>query len=198
LAGDDRIYDVVLRENGAIRVDDLQGLIDASIALAWQPLPRGPRVAVVSASGGACSVIADNCAREGLVLPRFSEVTIEKLRQVVPPFGVADNPVDVTMEVTTRPEMIGDAAAIVLDEPDVDALIVMLTTNAGAPALEVARGVTAVAAGSDKPIIVVRVGADFLAPDSIAHYRRHRIPVFPMPERAVNALAIMARVGARR
>jgi acetate---CoA ligase (ADP-forming) len=193
LAGDDALYDAVFRANGVIRIRDLQLLVDASVALSWQPLPAGPRVAVVSASGGVCSVTADECARLGLELPLFSDETVEQIARIIPAFGKSQNPIDVTAGVGNRPSMIPDIVRLVLEEPTVDSVLVMLTTNAGPAALEMARGISEVAYGSKKPVIVSRVGADALAPDAVEHYQAHRIPLFPMPERAVQALSVMVR-----
>ena len=195
LAGDDRVYAAVFRRYGVVRVHDLQALIDAAVALSWQPPPRGNRVAVISASGGACSVIADECARYGLELPLLPARTVEEIARIIPPFGVAQNPIDVTMQITANPGMIGQAAELLLREDDVDALIVMLTTNAGAAALEVAKGVVGAARGSDKPVLVARVGAEFLAPESVAYYQEQQIPLFPMPDRVVKALKALVDAG---
>jgi acyl-CoA synthetase (NDP forming) len=198
LAGDDAVYDAAFRSAGVVRVHDLQSLVDAAVALAWQPLPRGPRIGVVSASGGACSVIADECARHGLALPALAAETERRVRAIIPPFGTSANPVDVTMEITVNPGMVGQVAALLLAEETIDAVIVMMTTNADPPALDVARGVAQAAAGSDKPVVVARTGAEFLAPDSIAFYQQVRIPLFPMPDRAVRAIRALAEYGTRR
>ncbi|MFN8511968.1 MAG: acetate--CoA ligase family protein [Chloroflexia bacterium] len=198
LAGDDAVYDAAFRATGVVRVHDLQSLVDAAVALAWQPLPRGPRIGVVSASGGACSVIADECARHGLELPALLEETERRVREIIPPFGASKNPIDVTMQITVKPGMVGQVAALLLAEEQIDAVLVMMTTNADPPALEVARGVAAAAAGSDKPVVVARTGAEFLAPDSIAFYQEARIPLFPMPDRAVRAIKAMVDYGTRR
>ncbi|MDP8925077.1 MAG: acetate--CoA ligase family protein [Chloroflexota bacterium] len=195
LAGDDRVYDAAFRQSGVVCVHDLQALIDAALALAWQPLPRGNRIAVISASGGACSVIADECARYGLDLPLLPEPTVERIAEIIPPFGVAQNPIDVTMQITANPGMIGQAAELILREEGVDALIVMLTTNAGAAALEVAKGVVRAARSSDKPVLVARVGAEFLAPESVAYYQEQQIPLFPMPDRVVKVLNALVDAG---
>jgi acyl-CoA synthetase (NDP forming) len=194
LAGDNRVYAAAFRACGIARVDNLQALVDAAVALAWQPLPRGRRVGVISASGGACSVIADECARHGLELPLLPAGTVARIAQIVPPFGVSQNPVDVTIEITRNPGMIGQVAEIMLAEQTVDALVVLMTTNADPPALEVARGVARAAGGSDKPVLLARVGAEFLAPASIAYYRDARIPLVPMPDRVVRALRAMVDV----
>ena len=195
LAGDDAVYDAVFRANGVVRVHDLQALVDAAVALAWQPLPRGRRVGVISASGGACGVIADECARHGLELPLLPSETVARIAEVVPPFGVSQNPIDVTMQITADPSMVGRVAEIVLAEDIVDALIVLMTTNADPPALTVAEGVVRAAGATTKPVLVARVGAEFLAPASVAYYGENRIPLFPMPDRAVKALRVMVEAG---
>jgi acyl-CoA synthetase (NDP forming) len=191
LAGDDRIYDAAFRATGVARVHDLQALVDASIALAWQPRPRGRRVGVISASGGACSVIADECARHGLEIPLLEPATVARIAGIIPPFGTSQNPVDVTVEVTRNPEMIGQVTEILLAEATIDAVVVLLTTNADPPALAVAQAVAQAVAGTDKPVLVTRVGAEFLAPASVAFYREARMPLFSMPDRAVKALRAM-------
>ncbi|HUZ01522.1 MAG TPA: acetate--CoA ligase family protein [Thermomicrobiaceae bacterium] len=197
LAGDDAVYDAFFRAHGVIRVHDLQGLVDAALALAWQPAPRGPRIGVVSASGGACSVVADECARHGLELPALSDDARQRIQAVIPPFGVSQNPVDVTMQITVNPGMVGQVAEVMLGEDTVDALLVLMTTNADPPALEVAKGVVRAASSATKPVIVVRVGAESLAPESVPYYRASRVPLFPMPDRAVRALRAMVAYGSR-
>jgi acetate---CoA ligase (ADP-forming) len=188
MAGDAVVYDAALRQLGMARSPTLQGLVDTAAALVWQPAPQGRRVGVVSASGGACSVIADLAHDAGFVLPRLSELERAQIERIVPAYASTDNPIDVTMEVTTRPTMVADVAEVLVTSPSLDAVVILLTTNADPPAKVVADGVARINASSDKPILVVRVGADFLAPQALEIYRRNRIPVFPMPERAMAAL----------
>lgn len=188
IAGDDSVYGAAFKAFGVVRVPDLQTLMDAAGAFGQLPLPAGRRIGVVSASGGACSVVADECARRNLDMAELSPETVTAISDVIPMFGVPTNPVDVTMEVTVRPAMLGRVAELVLRDPAVDALLVMLTTNADPPAVQVAEGVIAAARSARKPVIVARLGAEFLAPVSLAMYREARIPVFAMPERAVQVL----------
>jgi acyl-CoA synthetase (NDP forming) len=196
LAGDDRMYAAAFQACGVARVHDLQALVDAAIALAWQPRPRGRRVGVISASGGACSVIADECARHGLEVPLLADATLAQIRAIIPPFGAAQNPVDVTVEVTRNPEMIGQVTELLLADEGIDAVVVLMTTNADPPALTVAQGVVRAVKGATKPVIVTRVGAEFLAPASVALYQESRLPLYPMPDRAVKALRAMVEIGA--
>jgi acyl-CoA synthetase (NDP forming) len=136
-------------------------------------------------------VIADECARHGLEIPLLEPATVARIAGIIPPFGTSQNPVDVTVEVTRNPEMIGQVTEILLAEATIDAVVVLLTTNADPPALAVAQAVAQAVAGTDKPVLVTRVGAEFLAPASVAFYREARMPLFSMPDRAVKALRAM-------
>jgi acyl-CoA synthetase (NDP forming) len=191
LAGDDRLYEAMFQSLGVVRTHDLEALLDAAIALSWQPLPRGNRVAVVSTSGGACSIAADACDRAGLDLPSFSEATRDAVRAVIPPFGASGNPVDVTLGASTHPNLVGDVVAAIKDDPDIDAVLVVLSSNVREPALQMARHLGQLQESLSKPIVVARVAADSLASAALAHYRTNRIPVYPTPERAVSALAAL-------
>ena len=139
-------------------------------------------------------MIADECARHGLELPVLDHATVEQIAALIPPFAVSQNPVDVTIEITRNPAMIGQVAEILLPHEAVDALIVLMTTTAAPPALEVAKGVVRAADASDKPVLLARVGAEFLAPASIDYYREARIPLVPMPDRVVKALRALVDV----
>jgi acyl-CoA synthetase (NDP forming) len=118
--------------------------------------------------------------------------TVRQVAAVIPPFGVSSNPIDVTMEVTVRPGMMAELAGLLLEDAGVDALLIVLTTNADPPAFGVAQGLVELVATAAKPIVVARVGAETLAPRSMALYREAGVPVFPMPDRAVRVLRAVA------
>jgi acyl-CoA synthetase (NDP forming) len=198
LAGEGAVYDAFLDSLGVARVGDLQALLDASLTFAWQPASRGRRVGVISASGGACSVIADECERAGLLLPSWPTELRQRIERAIPEYGSADNPVDVTMDVTVRPEMMDEVAEAVLTSDAVDMVVVVLTTSADPPAIDVAKAVISAAQASPKPVVVARVGADDLAPQSLRLYQEARVPVFPMPDRAVKAVKALADLAANR
>lgn len=197
LAGDDAVYRAAFRELGVVQVDTLQALIDAAVTLDWQPAPRGRRVGVVSGSGGACSVVADECERVGLELPPLSPGTRERVAAAIPVFGRAENPVDVTMQINVNPVMAGEVTQALLDDDAIDAVLVMMTSNADPMAIDVARGVIAAANSSSKPVVVARMGAEELAPRSLELYKEARVPVFPMPDRALTSLAVAYRCTGR-
>jgi len=192
LAGDDAVYDAIFQAWGVVRVPDLQSLADAALAASWQPLPEGRRIAVISTSGGACSVVADECERLGLEIPLLSPARIEQVASLLPAFASAQNPVDVTMEATRRPELMAQVLDVLLQDSTVDAALMMLTTNADPPAYQAAKAIVEVAARYNKPVIVARTGAEFLAPKALQWYQHNQLPVFPMPDRAVRTLQLLA------
>jgi acetate---CoA ligase (ADP-forming) len=160
LVGDDAVVDAVFRQNGVIRVDSLEDLIITSGLLAGTgPLP-GSRFGFVTASGGASEIIADRAEDEGIEIPEFSPETVERLRQVLPPFAATQNPVDVTGYVLVNRELTRSALAAVHDDPSLDALVLVSDLPRSAPAdprpvVEMYQQTSEVLRRSAKPIIVM-------------------------------------------
>ena len=94
LAGSDLVAEAALKQCGVIRVDEVVELVDVSLALLGQPLPRGRRVGVLSTGGGGAVMAADALMREGLELPRLSPATVEKLNTVYSRRWSHGNPID--------------------------------------------------------------------------------------------------------
>lgn len=125
LAGSDAVFDAVLREGGALRVPSLELLLDLGHALAVLGpgrLPAGPRVAVLTASGGFGVLLADAASAQGLVLPALSATTQDRILTAVPLASPA-NPVDMTAQVSSRPEVLAQVLAAVAADPGCDAIL---------------------------------------------------------------------------
>ena len=136
-------------------------------------------------------MVADECASYGLEIPPLPSDVLQAISAVVPPFGAPENPVDVTMQYTAQPEMFTQVLQLVMDSPNIDMLLLALTTNADPPAIKVAETVVALT-NTEKPVIVSRMGAEALAPRGLAVYREAGIPLFPTAERGVRTLAALA------
>jgi acyl-CoA synthetase (NDP forming) len=94
LAGSDVICEAAFKQSGVIRVEEAGELIEVALVLLGQPLPRGRRVGVLSAGGGAAVIAADALMRQHLELPQLSPDTIEKLNSLLPPRWSHVNPVE--------------------------------------------------------------------------------------------------------
>src|SRR3546814_120964 len=106
LAGEDRVYDSVFRSHGVYRAQSTEELLDvAAAALATPNLLKGPRLGVVTISGGMGAQIADAAADAGLTLPTPSADVQARLRALCPP-GSPLNPVDITAQLSTDPHLL--------------------------------------------------------------------------------------------
>lgn len=138
LAGDDAVVDAAFRQFGVIRTTSLEQLLITSGLLASGQVPHGRRVGVVTASGGACDIIADRSTDEGVEIVEFAATTTAKLKAVLPPFAVAHNPLDVTgvvlAERGSAQSALGDVALeAVVDDPGIDFVFNMLALPAAEP-----------------------------------------------------------------
>ena len=94
LVGSDRTFDAVLRQYGAIRVDDSSAWIEHLVAFGADRRPRGTRIGAITASGGEGEHVADVAERVGLPLAEPSPALADRLRARFPNFGHITNPVD--------------------------------------------------------------------------------------------------------
>jgi acetate---CoA ligase (ADP-forming) len=160
LVGDDAVVDAVFRQNGVIRVDSLEDLIiTAGLLAVTGPLP-GARFGFITASGGASEIIADRAEDEGIEIPEFAPETVERLRQVVPPFAAIQNPVDVTGYILINRDLLRNALRAVQDDPSLDALVLVSDLPRVEPpdpalVVEMYQETTAVLRDSPKPVIVM-------------------------------------------
>ncbi|HEX6075510.1 MAG TPA: acetate--CoA ligase family protein [Micromonosporaceae bacterium] len=191
LATEDRVVDATLRQLGIVRVSDVDELLDVGDAFESPYRPAGPRVAVVTTSGGSGILAADAIAQHGLVLGQLAYATREALRAVVPAYGAVDNPVDVTASVMRDPTLVERALRVVADDAQVDLLVVCFCVLTGDDAATVVAALGRVAAETGKPVLVARTGADHLAPGAAVSLRAAGIPVYPTPARAVRAAAAL-------
>jgi acetate---CoA ligase (ADP-forming) len=189
LASSDAAADALFRQAGVLRARTLSDFLDAALILSAQPLPLGPRVAVVTNGGGLGILFADACSAEGLELPEPSPATREQLRAAAPAEGSFGNPVD----------LLGSASAStfakvlppLLADPAFDAVCVLFARPAFTTAVDVERALDeAVAeAGGHKPVVAVLLSGE---QDGAAEPLQ-RITTFGSPEAAARALGMAAR-----
>lgn len=125
LACSDAAFDAVLRKGGAIRVPSIEQLLEVGHALSVvgpAHVPGGNRVAVLTASGGFGVLLADAASAQGLALPKLAAHTQERILSVVP-FASPSNPVDMTAQVSSRPEVLAQMLDAVARDASCDALI---------------------------------------------------------------------------
>jgi acyl-CoA synthetase (NDP forming) len=100
LSGSDEISDAAFKQSGVIRVEEVGDLVDVSLVLLGQPLPKGNRVAVLTVGGGLGVVAADSLKKHGLEVPPLSPVTMDKLNSVLSNRWSRGNPVDTSGDIS--------------------------------------------------------------------------------------------------
>jgi acyl-CoA synthetase (NDP forming) len=181
LAGNDRVYDAVLRQAGVIRARHLNEMLEFAKALQMLPTPQGENVLIVTGAGGSGVLLSDACVDYGLRLMSMPADLDQAFRQFIPPFGAAGNPVDITGG--EPPETYRKTINLALHEPRVHALILgywhtiitppMVFANLLVEVVEEARR-----QGIDKPIVASLVG-DVAVEVAARHLQDHRILAYP-------------------
>jgi acetyl coenzyme A synthetase (ADP forming)-like protein len=96
LAGNDKIYDDVLRQCGVIRAKSLNDMLQFARGLQVLPTPKGENIVIITGAGGSGVLLSDACVDNGLSLMKMPPDMDAAFRKFIPPFGAAGNPVDIT------------------------------------------------------------------------------------------------------
>lgn len=124
LAGEDRVADAVLRQVGAVRVGSLEELLETCAVLDRHGWPEGRRTAVITTSGGSCSLVSDLAADTALDLADFAPETKGRLAELLPDFGTPQNPLDTTGVIVNQPALLAACVDAVVAENSYDAFLV--------------------------------------------------------------------------
>jgi acetyl coenzyme A synthetase (ADP forming)-like protein len=181
LAGNDRIYDGVLRQAGVIRARHLNEMLEFAKALQMLPTPRGENVLIVTGAGGSGVLLSDACVDHGLKLMPMPPDLDQAFRQFIPPFGAAGNPVDITGG--EPPETYRKTIHLALSEPRVHALILGYWHTIITPPMVFAELLAEVVEearrqGIDKPVVASLVG-DVAVEEAGRFLQDHRILAYP-------------------
>ena len=188
LAVDDVAVDALFRQAGVIRVNTIEEMFGVAHVLAYQPLPRGNRVAILTNAGGPGILAVDACASCGLNVIPLPEPTRQKLRQFLPEEASVANPVDMIGSATA--EQYRQALSIILDTPEVDAVILIYIPPLVTRPEEVAAAVreATLSRQGQKPVVACFMMSQG-SPLNLQLDTNRYIPSFTFPENAVQALA---------
>lgn len=190
LAGSEAAYDAAFQRSGVIRARTVQELFDFAVAFARQPLPERQGVAILTNAGGPAIMATDACERLGVALASLEAETIAALHASLPPAAALYNPVDVLGDAGAA--RYRGAARLLAADPNVGALLVMLTPQAMTETVETAAVVAEIAAESGKTTLACFMGEKQVRPAWRA-LAASGVPNYAFPERAVAALGAMER-----
>jgi acetyltransferase len=158
LVGSDAVFDAICRQYGIARVNDFDELIATTAVLArYKEGTPGNRVGVISSSGGAISIIADQCMKYDLRFPDLSAATKAEAAKVLPAYGEMTNPFDIAAAGATAPQKaeLSDAAVqFVLNDENIDILVTTIHPMDKRGTMNYLQAIVKAAQNSPKPIIM--------------------------------------------
>ena len=165
--------DALFAQAGVIGCRSAEEIAETALLLAGQPLPDGPRLAVVSNAGGLGVLGADEADRVGLVVPELSAGLRATLAAHVLGTTGTSNPVDAGAGAS--PDDLGAIVSALLDSDEVDAVVVVLVrTSVADPGPLVTALAGCRATRPDKPLVFVPMGGLDPHPDELAGLTRYR------------------------
>ena len=181
LAGNDRIYDDVLRQSGVIRAKALREMLEYARAIPKLPTPKGENVVIITGAGGSGVLLSDACVDNGLKLMAMPPDLDAAFRKFIPPFGAAGNPVDITGG--EPPKTYQNTIRLGLEDERIHSLILGYWHTIVTPPMVFAKLVVEVvhefrARGIHKPVVVSLAG-DVEVEEAAEYLFDHGIPAYP-------------------
>ena len=192
LAGDDQVYDSAFKQAGVIRLRTWQEFWEIPKTLSMQPLPKGNRIAVVTATGGGGVISMDAAAEAGLAAAPFSANSVSELNRLSP--RLTKNPIDVGPLMSIRQSPFGiyeDVVPIILRDPHVDCAAFIC--HVSPPIVDVFTRLAPEISKLGKPVTIFAYGIDLAdMRESARKLEAHGLPVYLDLETAVKALGVAA------
>ncbi len=196
LAGDDKVYEDILRQAGVVRAHSLQELLQFARCLPILPTPKGENVVIITGAGGSGVLLSDACYKTGLTLMEMPDDLNDAFMEYIPPFGAAGNPVDITGG--EPPETYRATIALGLEEERIHSLVLGYWHTIITPPMKFAEVLADVVEefrgrGIEKPIVASLAG-DVEVEEASDYLFDRGIPAYPYTtETPVEVLAAKYR-----
>ncbi len=192
LAGSFAIYEAAFKQAGVLLAKSVEEAFDWAKAFAWNPLPEGDNLVIITNGGGAGVQATDTLADNGIYLKKPPQHLVEEVKKFVPPFASLANPIDITGMAPT--DWYYKAVKAALEDPEVHAIVVLYCHTAVTDPIGTAKAIIDAVkdTGVRKPITVAMIGGAECA-EAIRLLTKEKIPAYPTPERAAAAMAAIYR-----
>ena len=190
LTGSDEVLDAAFRRSGVLRVNNISDLFYMAEVLAKQPLPRGPRMTIVTNAGGPGVLATDALITEGGELTDVSPEAMKAYNELLPSAWSHNNPIDILGDA--QPELYAKALEIAARDTNSDGMLVILTPQAMTDPTQTAEALKMYAKIEGKPVLASWMGGPMVtAGENILN--RANIPTFAYPDTAARMFMNMWR-----
>ncbi len=193
LAGSDNLYNALMTQSGAIRVETVAQLFDLAEVFTDPMLPAGKKTAIITNAGGPGIMATDACIRHGLELSKFRDYTKKSLQFQMPMVGSIKNPVDVIGDA--RHDRYRAALDAVSADDQVDQILVIVTPQTMTDVTQIAEVIGETKEFCNKPMAACLMGLVDVSAGVKLLQQKYEVPTFAFPENAMRALAAKARFG---
>jgi len=184
MAAEDAVYEAAFQRAGIARVFEIGEIFDCAELIARHKVPDGPRLGIVTNAGGPGVMATDALIACRGQLAELAPETVQKLDEYLPPMWSHGNPVDVLGDA--RPKRFATAASYVLADPNVDAVLVILTPQAMTDPTATAKAIGEMAKEARKPVLAAWLGGRGVR-DGIHLLNQAGVATYGTPEQAVRA-----------
>jgi len=188
LAANDMIYDAAFEAAGVLRVGTIAELFQVAQAFAYQPMPKGGNLAMVTNAGGPAVMATDMLMQNAGELAVLSTATSQALTKALPAYASTDNPVDVLGDATA--DVFANAVVQCSNDENVDAVLAIFTTQGVSDPTLAAKTLVQKYAQKEKPLIVCWMGEEDVK-EAREIFEEARIPNYRYPEGAVQVFSHM-------
>ena len=193
LSGDYEVMRALVASEAVILVETLEELLDAAEFFTRFPVAQATGPSVITDSGALRGLSLDFADSLGLTLPELSEATIARLRERLPTFAEASNPLDITAQGLKDMPLYADAAAAMAADPGSSGVLVAVMPGTPEVGMIKAQAILPALVASDKPKAYVVLGDAPVDPTLAATLQDSNIPFYRSPERALRMFAHSAR-----
>ncbi|MEW6381664.1 MAG: acetate--CoA ligase alpha subunit [bacterium] len=184
LTGSDVAFESAFKQTGVIRARTIEELFNYALAFAYQPLPKGPNLAIITNAGGPGILAADAAEKNNINLLFLAKETTDKLATLLPPAAGVYNPVDILGDA--RADRYQKTLEVVLEDPKVHGVLVILTPQAMTEIPQTAEVIGEVSMSTEKPILASFMG-EYAVREGIERLAKYRIPNYSYPEHAIES-----------
>jgi len=188
ITGEDAVYDAAFKRVGIIRVEGIADLFNCAEILAMQPIPKGPRLLIITNAGGPGVMATDFLVSKGGKLASLSDKTRKMLDEALPSYWSRSNPVDICEDATA--DRFREVFKICFKEENADGFLVIYTPIGAASPTEAAEILVEASRTVEKPLLTSWLGEEDVR-EARNILQRSGIPTYSTPEAAISTFMYM-------
>lgn len=186
----DAVFEAALRRVGVLRVRTVSEMFYMANILAKQPLPRGPRLAILTNAPAPAMLATDSLLASGGALATLDRKTAERIAGIIGETDPAVNPINLRGDANA--DRYAEALAAMERDSNIDGLLVLLTPQPTSEPTRTARLITETPTRASKPLLASWMGGDRVAEGQDIMFRAG-VPSFPYPDTPARMFALMWR-----